>query len=339
MPRILVTGATGFLGGAVATELRRQGHDVLATGRNTARGAALERDAVAFQPCDLSVDPREVEELVKGCEVVIHAAALSSPWGPRGKFVAANVVATTHVVRACERTGVRRMVHISSPSVLFDFREQSALKENAAWSAAPANDYIATKREAESIVADAGKRGLDAIILRPKALFGLGDTTLLPRVIHLARRGRFPLIGAGDPLLDLTWIGDAVEAVEAAQRAPPQAGSRVYHITSGDPQPRSAVLRTVLDACGFNVPFHQVPLGRAFAVARLLEFLSRAFTQRRWEPPLTRYSVGALAYSQTLDISAARADLHYAPKTDVLATLRACGESWRAAHESGGTAR
>jgi nucleoside-diphosphate-sugar epimerase len=339
MPRILVTGATGFLGGAVARELWSQGHDVLATGRNAALGAALESEGIAFQPCDLSVDPAEVERLVKECEVVIHAAALSSPWGPRANFVAANVLATRHVVRACERTGVRRLVHISSPSVLFAFREQGALKENAAWSSAPANDYIATKREAEGIVADAGRRGLDAIILRPKALFGPGDTTLLPRVIHLARRGRFPLIGAGDPLLDLTWIGDAAGAVVAAQRAPAQAGSRVYHITSGDPQPRSAVLRTVLDACGFKVPFHQVPLGRALAVATLLEFLSRAFTQRRWEPPLTRYSVGALAYSQTLDISAARADLHYAPKTDVLAALQACGESWRAAHEPGGTSR
>jgi len=334
--RILITGATGFLGGAVARELHHQGYHVLATGRDLRKGRELADAGIAFQPCDLSRDPIRVRRLTDGCDAVVHAAALSAPWGRRAAFVAANVTATENVVQACENSGIRRLVHISSPSVLFDFAEQSALKEDATGRARPANDYIATKRAAEQLIAAAVRRGLDAIVLRPKALFGPGDTTLLPRLIRVAQKGAFPLFGAGDPLLNLTWIGDAVQAVIAALQAPLRCQGRVYHITSGDPQPRSVVLRTILESCGLPVRFRPIPIPTALAIAGLLEFVSRAFTLRGWEPPLTRYTVGALAYGQTLDISAARAELSYAPQTDVLAALKHCGNLWRTTAESGG---
>jgi nucleoside-diphosphate-sugar epimerase len=334
MHRILITGATGFLGGAVARALHGQGREALATGRDVRRGAALEESGITFEPCDLSAEAATVERLVNGCDAVVHAAALSAPWGRRTDFLGANVTATKHVVQACERAGIKRLVHVSSPSVLFKFQEQRALTENTVWSGPPANDYIATKRAAETIVLGAAGRGLDAIILRPKALFGPGDTTLLPRMIRVVRRGRFPLLGEGDPLMDLTWIGDAVQAVIAALQAPPACRGRVYHVTSGDPQPRGTVLHTLLEACGLPVRFRRVSLGKALAMAGLLEMLSRVVTLGRWEPPLTRYSVGALAYSQTLDISAAREDLHYAPQTEVLAALRDCGAKWQAAQAS-----
>jgi nucleoside-diphosphate-sugar epimerase len=332
MSRILITGATGFLGGAVARQLRRGGHEVLATGRNMGMGERLEKEGISFRACDLAADEAGVGEMVNGCDAVVHAAALSAPWGGRSAFIAANIVATRHVVRACDRAGVRRLVHVSSPSVAFDFREQLGLKEDAPWTAPPANDYIATKREAEMIVADAAQRSLDAIILRPKALFGPGDTTLLPRVIRVAQKGTFPLLGDGDPLMDLTGIADAVNAVNAALHAPATCRGRIYHITSGDPQPRSAVLGTMLEACGLKVAYRSISLGKALMLAGLLELLSRLFTLGKWEPPLTRYSVGAMACGQTLDISAARRDLLYAPQTDVLAALKQCGEEWRAAH-------
>lgn len=334
--RILITGATGFLGGAVARELHRQGYPVLATGRDPRKGQALANAGIAFQPCDLSTDPSSVRRLTDGCAAVVHAAALSAPWGRRAAFVAANVRATDHLVRACEIAGLRRLVHVSSPSVVFDFSEQSALKEDATGRASPANDYIATKRDAEQIIAGAVRRGLDAVVLRPKALFGPGDTTLLPRLIRVAQKGAFPLFGEGDPLLDLTWIGDGVQAVIAALKAPLRCQGRVYHITSGDPQPRSVVLRTILESCGLPVRFRPIPIPTAMVMAGFLEFVSRAFTLRYWEPPLTRYTVGALAYGQTLDISAARAELPYAPQTDVLAALKHCGEVWRASVKAGG---
>lgn len=332
MQRILITGATGFLGGAVASALHEQGECVIATGRDISKGGLLARKGLTFHACDLATDAADLDHVIERCDAVVHCAALSAPWGRRSEFMAANVTATRHVVEACIRSGVKRLVHISSPSVAFDFKEQGTLREDAPWCASPANDYIATKRESENLVLHTAARGLDAIVLRPKALFGPGDTTLLPRVIRVARRGGFPLLGDGDPMMDLTWIGDAVQAVQLALRASSSHRYKVFSITSGDPQPRSAVLRTMLEACGLPVRFRRVGLGRALALAALLELVSRGLTLGRWEPPLTRYSVGALGYGQTLDISAARDGLGYAPDTDVLNLLAQTGREWRLAN-------
>lgn len=332
MQRVLVTGATGFLGGAVARLLKSRGVEVVGTGRNPALGAALESEGIVFHACDLSANPGAVQSLLDGCDAVVHAAALTSPWGLRRDFEAANVTATQYVAKACLHAGVRRLVHISSPSVSFDFKDQPMIKEDAPWAEPPANLYIQTKRAAEQVVLRAVEEGLDALMLRPKALFGPGDTALLPRIVRVARRGFFPLFGNKDPLMDLTAIHDAAEAVRLALLAPSACCGRAYHITSGDPRPRGAVLEALLSSCGLQVKYRPIPLTRALAAASLMEFVSRWLTQSRWEPLATRYSVGVLAFPQTLDICAARADLGYAPHTDVLAALRDCGLQWRAAH-------
>lgn len=330
MSCILVTGATGFLGGAVARELHRCGLNVIATGRNREAGEQLRAQGIEFHPCDIGREPAVLDGLISRCCAVIHSAALSAPWGKRQDFILANQRGTEHVINACSRTkSVRRLIHISSPSVQFDFRDQALAKESTSWNSAPTNAYIATKRIAEEIVFQAAGAGLEVILLRPKALFGPGDTTLLPRVVRVAMRGSFPLFGDSDPLMDLTFIDDAVNAVLLALDADSCHSGKVYNVTSGDPQRRSQVLGTLLEACGLSVRFRSLSIRHALALATALEWASRVLTCGRWEPPLTRYSVGALGYEQTLDITAARRDLGYAPPTNVLARLRETGCQWR----------
>lgn len=338
MENILITGATGFLGGAVASEMHRRGLRVIATGRNRAAGDNLKRQGIEFHPCDIGREPTLLDGLVSRCSAVVHAAALSAPWGKPNEFMLANQLGTQHIVDACKQASiVKRLVHISSPSVQFDFKDRPLAKESTTWTSEPANDYIATKRKAEEIVLEASHSGLDAIVLRPKALFGHGDTALLPRVARVAMRGSFPLFGESDPMMDLTFIDDAVNAVVLALTTDSSLSGKVYHITSGDPQPRSRVLATLFDACGFPIEFKVIATNRALALASVLEWGSRIFTGGRWEPPLTRYSMGALGYEQTLDISAARRDLGYAPQTDVIARLRDTGCQWREAQTTSKT--
>lgn len=330
MKSVLITGATGFLGGAVARDLHRRGLTVIATGRNLAAGEGLKREGMEFHPCDIGREPAVLHDLVGKCHAVIHAAALSAPWGKSHDFISANEAGTRHIIDACQRApALQRLVHISSPSVRFDFKDQSFAKEATTWDSTPANEYIATKRRAEEMILAAAQAGLAAIVLRPKALFGVGDTALLPRVARVAMRGSFPLFGDSEPLMDLTFINDAVDAVWLALEADAEHSGKVYNITSGDPQPRKQVLDTLLEACDLTVRFKTVSVSRALMLARALEWGSRTFTRGRWEPPLTRYSVGALSYEQTLDISAARHDLGYTPQTDVLARLRETGRWWR----------
>jgi len=326
MKRALITGATGFLGGAVAREMRKAGWEPITTGRNPVAGEALRRDGFAFTCCDLAEEPGLLCRLAEGCEAVVHCAALSSPWGAMRDFQACNVTATRQVLAACRETGAR-LIHISSPSVLFDFAHHRELREDASWPEEVANHYIATKREAERLVRDTPE--VASIILRPKAMIGPGDTTLLPRVIRLARRGIFPCFGGGDPRLDLTWIDDAALAVRLALEAGDHCRGKIYHITSGQPLPGAEAFALLFEACGLRVRFLPVAIKPALALAGMLERCSRLFTGGRWEPPVTRYTVGSLAFEQTLDISAARRDLSYAPQKDIREALVECGEQWR----------
>lgn len=316
-PKVLVTGATGFLGGAVARSLHAAGWEVHATGRNPQLGADLQRLGIKFTACDLAWATIPLAD----CTYVVHCAAWSAPWGRKRDFQAANVVATQRLLAACLAANVPRFIHISTPSVSFAFAPQRDLREDAPWPEPAANDYIATKRLAERAVLASG---LPSVVLRPKALFGPGDTTLIPRVLRVAARGRFPLFDA-DCLLDLTYIHDAVAAILRALTADAQAIGNVYHITSGQPLSRRLILETLFAACELRVALRPVPLRWALALGSALEAISKIATLGKWEPPLTRYSVGALGYGQTLDISAARQDLGYAPNTDVLARLRDCG--------------
>jgi nucleoside-diphosphate-sugar epimerase len=327
---ILVTGATGFLGGALVRSLHLAGRNVLATGRNAAAGRTLEDAGIAFTACDLAKDIDTLAKLATRSTYVVHCAALSSPWGKFADFHAANIVATNHVLAACKEAKIDRLIAISTPSVSFAFAPQRDLREDAPWLEPAANHYIATKRLAERAVLTSG---IPSIVLRPKALFGPGDTTLIPRVLKVAARGRFPLFGE-DCLLDLTWINDAVAAIELSLTASASSLGKVYQITSGQPLSRRLVLETLFAACGLTVTLRPLPLSFALGLGSALEWISRLATLSNWEPPLTRYSVGALGYGQTLDISAARNDLLYAPQTDILARLQDCGHAWRNQHPS-----
>jgi len=326
--RVFITGATGFLGGAVARHLHAAGWAVTASGRNAEAGQRLRGQGIRFVPLDLASNAQAVSDAIAHHDAAVHCAALSAPWGNPSAFEQANVTATAHVLSACRTHAIQRLVHISSPSVSFSFHPMIDEVESAAWTAAPANHYIATKRAAELQVRQAIKAQLPAIILRPKALIGQGDTTLLPRVIKIASRGSFPAFGP-DCLLDLTAISDACAAIELALTTPQTSG--IYHITSGQPISRKLALETVFDACGLTVKWKPLSLPFALALGSTLEWSSRLLTAGRWEPPLTRYSVGALGYGQTLDISAARRDLGYAPSAAIPEVLRNCGEAWRAA--------
>lgn len=324
--RVLITGATGFLGGATARSLRLAGWDAVTTGRNVRAGEKLRSEGFTFEACDLAGDHTGLERMMNGCDAVVHCAALSSPWGSRRAFHDANVVATRTIVDACRSSG-SRLIHISSPSVSVGFSSRRNLREDASWPQPPANHYIATKREAEKLVRASPE--VPSIILRPRAIIGPGDTSLLPRVMRAAQRGLFPYFTGDEARLDLTWIDDATAAIRLALEAPLVHCGKTYHITSGQPLPVSEAFALLFDACGLEVRFVPVSPGWMLTVAGLLECASLVATAGRWEPPLTRYTVASLAFEQTLDISAARQDLGYLPKRSIREALQECGRLWR----------
>jgi len=317
--RILVTGASGFIGGHAAARLVARGHDVIATGRDHARLAARAAAAARTLPADLSRD--ELASLVSECDAVVHCAALAAPWGPRGKFIQHNVTATDRLLDASLAAGtVRRFVHVSSPSIYYQPRDQFALREEFMAPVRWPTHYGESKWLAECRVLAPNYRTLGPVILRPRAVFGNGDAAIVPRLLAVAKRGMFPLVGGGTALVDVTCVDNVIDAIELALAAPPAVEGRAFNITNGEQIRAAALLRALFAALDVDVKLVSVPRLLVSAAAAMSELAAR-LRRGQPEPRLTRYGVGLLGYSQTLDIGAARAMLGYSPALSTLAGI------------------
>ena len=303
--KVVVSGATGFLGGHLCRHLKDQGHEVIGLGRDAVRGAELAAEGMEFHTVDLSRTARPPVDRADG---FVHAAALSSNWGRRGDFEAANVDGTRNALDMAGRMGVRRFVFISSPTVAFRFHDQLNQAEGAPLPP-PVNAYAASKRAAEVLV----RAYPETVILRPRGLYGRGDTALLPRLIRAARGGALPLLNHGEAVTDLTHVDDAVRAVACALKAPDSVHRKTYNISGGEPVTIKSIIEQACHGAGVTPRFTSIPVGLAMAAARTAEAVA-AMTPGRPEPMCTAYSVGVLAYSQTLDISAAAQDLGFVPE-------------------------
>ena len=306
--KVLVTGATGFLGGEVCRALLGRGDAVVATGRKAAPLEALSAAGADTVPHDLTSD--DAPDVGK-VDALVHCAALSSPWGRYRDFHAANVVGTRHALDLARRASAARFVHISTPGVYFKLADQFDVDEDADLPN-PVNAYAATKRLAEQDVTAASD--LDPVILRPRGFYGPGDTALLPRLLNAARKRPLPLLNKGRAVTNLTWIGDVASAVLAALDAPPQPSRRIFNIAGDEALNVKDMAEAVCVRAGVPVRFRPVPTAAALAYARLTEWACRLHP-RRPEPAVTVYSAGLFAYSQTLDISAAREALGWTPRT------------------------
>ncbi len=307
LPRhILVTGASGFLGGHTVRALQQCGVVVRAQGRDPSR---LSFDAgVTICRGDLT-DIAFLADAARGCDAIVHAAALSAPWGPRQDFVDANVAGTANVIAAARATGVRRLVHISSPAVVFDGRDQFELDDTAPVPHRHTSEYARTKQLAESLVS-AASASLETVTLRPKAIYGAGDRALVPRLMRAARAGRLPQIGDGRNEVDVTHVEDVVRAIVCSLRTARGLGE-AFLITGGEHVPLWGMIRELLAGVGLPAPGRSIPLPLALIAATAMEAVA-AVTGR--EPTLTRYSALILARTQTYDISRARRLLDYEPQ-------------------------
>jgi nucleoside-diphosphate-sugar epimerase len=306
---ILVTGGTGFLGQHLAKKLLDEGHRVRLLGRDFAQVKhLLERGAIP-----IAVDLRDRDAVSVACAgvaAVYHAGARSEPWGKRADFYAINVGGTEAVIAGCLAHRIKRLIYVSSPSVVFDGSDHVHLTEDAPPPRRFTSMYALTKKLGEDRIRAAN---LETVIVRPKAIFGPGDRALLPRLITAARQGRLPQIGNGHNLVDLTYVENVAHALVLALHARAAIG-KTYFITNDEHVPLWEVIRIVLQRLGLASHLRQISLHTALTAAALMEWQA-ALTGK--EPLLTRYSAAILARTQTYDISAARRDLGYAPLVSV----------------------
>jgi nucleoside-diphosphate-sugar epimerase len=164
------------------------------------------------------------------------------------------------------------------------------------------------------------------VILRPKAIYGIGDTAIFPRLITAAAKGRLPIVGDGDTVTNLTHVDDVVDATLLALESAKAVGN-TYVITGGEDVRIWDVICDVVVRSGFRAPTRHIAVRRVMRAAKVLEWVWRTF-RLPGEPPITTYTAGILGLSQTYDITAARRDLGYKPKVTI---ARGVEESFDAA--------
>ena len=312
MKKVLVTGATGFLGKYVVEELVEHGYQVRAFGRNRAIGQSLVNASVTFIQGDLT----NQEDLTKACQemdMVVHAGALSTVWGPWEDFYQTNVLGTKYVLEACREAKIERLVYVSSPSIYATPRDQLDIKESDAPQENRLNNYIRSKLASEKLFKD--YPDVSSVILRPRGLFGIGDTSILPRVLNLSQKIGIPLIGDGRQLMDMTCVENVALAIRLALETP-QAAGEVYNITNGEPRAFRNLIEETLRGLGYPIRYRKIPAPLVCAISSSLEFIYKSL-KLKGEPALTRYTYYLLRYSQTLDISKAERDLGYRPKITI----------------------
>lgn len=301
---MLVTGASGFVGGRVARALTAAGWTVLPTGR---RGAgALRAPLDRYRAWDLAVAPLPG---VDDAEAVVHCAAAVGDWGPEAAFRRGNVDATRHALASVPGAP---FVYVSTSSVYSDAVRTVAVREDAPTGDCAHSAYARTKAEAERVaLADGAATGRRVVVLRPHIVYGPGDTTLLPRVLAARRGGRLPIVGRGRQHVSATHVDNLAHAVRRALAVRDAVGA--FNVADAEPVPLAELLVGLLARLGHPTRLLPLPPAVAWSAATLVEAAWRAVGAKRG-PPLTRYAVGQLAGEHTLDLTRARERLGYAPR-------------------------
>lgn len=311
MSTAFVTGGSGFIGGALIERLRREGWQVRALARSE-RAAQRVRELGA-QPVMGDLEDRDAMRAgADGCEYAFHCAAKVEDWGDPADFERLNVRGTQNVIDACREAGVRRLVHVGTEAALMAGQPLVNVDEEAPLRPDSPALYSSSKARAEQLARAADGEGIETVVIRPRFVWGRGDTTLLPAVVGMVRSGRFRWIDGGRHLTATTHVDNTVEGLWLAATRAPAGG--VYFVTDGEPVVFRDFLASMLGTQGVTIPDKSVPAGVARVAAAAAERVWRLL-RRPGPPPLTRFAVWVSSQECTIDISRAERELGYRPVT------------------------
>ncbi len=313
--RVAVTGASGFVGSAACTALVAAGHEVFGYGR---RPRPLHLVAQArYARWDISRGPLLDPPCV---DVVLHCAAEMDDWAPLARQRRTTVVGTVAVLDTWPDA---RLVHVSSASVYPPWR-QGVVSEHDGPSRRHVGPYSRAKAEAEAVVAQRASRGAAVLVLRPHAVYGPGDPTLLPRLlaaVRSTRSGRQVLVvpGPASTLIHLTSLDLLAHACRVACES---GATGTVNVADAGPLRLGQALDAVFVAATGSAPRRvHLPRVLARALASVAEAAAR-LRHREQAPVLTRYAVSHLAVSRVLDLTRLREKLGIDPAATDLSRVR-----------------
>ncbi len=308
--RVLVTGASGFLGGAVARGLIANGHEV----------TVLQRRPSGLQCREVRgdiLDGRAVDEALQGVESVIHLAAKVAVSGAHSEFTRVNVTGTTTLLEAARAAGVHRFVHVSSPSVA---HAGSPLVSAGAGPANPNTahgSYSRTKAASEIIALAADCPGFAVVAIRPHLVWGPGDEQLVGRIVARASAGRLFLINEGVAFIDTTYIDNAVTALISSMEHAPDSlvHGRAFVVSNGQPRTVAELLTRMAVAAGAPSPTRSIPYRLAWLAGWVAERAWRVHPRGdpAGDPPMTTFLAEQLATAHWFDQRETRRALDWEP--------------------------
>jgi nucleoside-diphosphate-sugar epimerase len=223
---------------------------------------------------------------------------------------------------------VKRLFHVSTPSLYFYYDERRNVKESDPLPKKFVNHYAKTKYIAELEIDKAFHEGLPTITIRPRAIFGPGDNAILPRLIKVCEKGMFPKIGKGYVEVDITYVENVVDALMLCLTSGEETLGKKYNITNGVRVNLYEMLEDVMGQLGKTVTYKEISYNKAFFIAMTLEYISTIFLGGR-EPLLTRYTVSVLSQSQTLSLEKAQQELGYIPAVSIEQGTKEFVEWWK----------
>ena len=309
MPTAFITGGSGFVGGALIRRLVRDGWTVRALARSAAAEATV-REAGAEPARGELNDGGALERGARGADVAFHAAAKLGETGDWKEFRRVNVTGTQELIAACRRAGVARLVHVGTEAALLKGQPLISADERTPLAFDSPAPYAATKAEAEAAVIGANGDGLQTVVVRPRFVWGAGDTTLLPGLTEMARTGKLRWIGGGRQLTSTTHVENTVEGlVLAAGKGHP---GNAYFVTDGSPVVFREFVSALIRTQGVEPPESELPVPVARALATAGETAWKLLPLPG-APPLSRFALWISSLECTLDDAKARDHLGYTP--------------------------
>lgn len=314
--RIFVTGASGFVGGAATQALGLAGHTVRAMSRSAKSDPVIAARGGTPVRCDLEdVTAAHIGD----AEAIVHCAAFVEQWGPVEAWKRLNIDGTARMLSAAREAGAKRFIHISTESVLWRGQHLRGVDETYPRAPNSPYPYSWTKARAEELVEAANAPEFQTIILRPRFIWGPGDTTLLPVIEHMAKSGQWQWIDNGRAKTSTTHIANLVHAIELALTK--GNGGQAYFILDDGVRTMKEIISAIAATRGITLPNKSVPSWAADTLAAVAEGAWRAFNLKG-EPPVTRFGAMIMSRDSVLIDAKARREMGYAPVISVEEGLR-----------------
>lgn len=323
LKRVLVTGAAGFAGAALALSLTAAGYRVRGLVRNRDTAVTIQQAGVETVFGDIR-DRKVVRRALDGMDTVYHLAAVFRRAGvPNTEYREVHIDATRDLIEAGAAAGVHRIVHCSTVGVHGSVCADAPATEDAPF--LPGDIYQRTKLEGEQIaLKTADRAGVPLTVVRPGPIYGPGDKRLR-KLIGGVARGKFVLLGNGTPRFQMVYVDDLIDGFRLAADSPIAPG-RVYILTGNEAPTLNELVQEIADISQVSPPRFRLPVWPFTIAGAMCEAVCIPFGI---EPPIYRRRVKFFTSNRWFDTSRARSELGFAPKVPLRVGIRRTLDSYR----------